>query len=118
MIAIAVGLVFVVPMALGVWMAVVKLRFAFRVQRLTRRHAEDAALPDPAGVSCDRALAELEEAPADWRYWYRLGRAYHRAGDSSRARWAMEHALRLSARSGDGSRATSAGTGPVTRPAR
>ena len=105
----------VVLIGLGVWVAVVNLRFAFRVAGLTRRHAEDDALPDPAGISCEQALIELEDAPGDWRYWYRLGYAYHRAGYSSEARQAMEHALRLSARGGDGSRATSAGTGRVTR---
>lgn len=105
--ATAAGIGLVILMGLGVWMAVASLRFGFQVERLSRRLAEDDGLPDPSGISYEQALAELDEAPSDWRYWYRLGHAYHRAGDSSRAREAMQHALRLSARSGDGSRATS-----------
>jgi hypothetical protein len=39
--------------------------------------------------------AEAEAGPDDWRVWYRLGLAYDAAGDRSRARAAVRHAIAL-----------------------
>ena len=61
-------------------------------------------LPRTAGGRVDRAAAtqafshyrnETDEAPDDWRVWFRLSCAYDVAGDRSRARAAMRHAIRL-----------------------
>ena len=95
---------------IGVWIAVVNVRFGMRVERLARRLAAEDALPDtselprrPSG-RIDRAAAdawfderraELDERPEDWRRWYRLAYAYDIAGDRRRARETMRQALRL-----------------------
>ena len=42
-----------------------------------------------------RRKAETEQSPEDWRCWYRLAAAYYAAKDSSRAREAMRHAVKL-----------------------
>jgi hypothetical protein len=44
--------------------------------------------------------AETDAAPESWRAWYRLGVAYDDAGDRTRARAAVRHAIALYARSG------------------
>jgi cytochrome c-type biogenesis protein CcmH/NrfG len=51
------------------------------------RKAADAAFA--------RRRAEVEQAPEDWRAWYRLAVAYGDAGDVRRGRRAMRHAIRL-----------------------
>jgi hypothetical protein len=119
-------------MFLGVRVAVVNLRFGVHVERLARRLADEGGLPDtsalprrpsgriePAAAAAwfDERKAELDVEPTDWRRWYRLAQAYDLAGDRRRAWETMRQALRLSARNGDGSAATSAAQGPVTRPA-
>jgi hypothetical protein len=119
-------------MVVGAWAIVASMRFGFQVERLARRLAEEGGLPDTSMLPCrpsgriepaaavawyDERKAELDAEPTDWRRWYRLARAYDLAGDRRRARDSMRQALRLSARNGDGSRATSAAQGPVTRPA-
>lgn len=43
----------------------------------------------------DSRKADTEADPGDWRCWYRLAAAYHAAKDSSRARAAMRHAIKL-----------------------
>ena len=42
-----------------------------------------------------RRKAETEATPEDLRCWYRLAAAYYAAKDSSRARAAMRHAVKL-----------------------
>ncbi len=42
-----------------------------------------------------RRRAEAEEAPGDWRVWFRLAVAYADAGDTPRARKTMQHAIKL-----------------------
>lgn len=128
---VAFGVGVVLLMALGVWAVAATVWFGVRVARLARQLARERGLPDvsrlpvrPSGrVEWAAAVAffqerkaELDEQPADWRRWYRLAYAYDLAGDRPRARETMRQALRLSA-GGDGSRATSAGPGSVTRPA-
>lgn len=96
---------------IGVWIAVVNLRFGVQVERLARRLADEGALPDtsqlprrPSGrvdreaadAWFDERRAELDASPEDWRSWYRLAYAYDIAGDRRRARETMRHALRLS----------------------
>jgi hypothetical protein len=111
---------------------VANLRFGVQVERLARRLADEGGLPDtsalprrpsgriePAAAVAwyDERKVELDEEPTDWRRWYRLAQAYDLAGDRRRAWESMRQALRLSARDDDGSAATSAGPGSVTRPA-
>ena len=42
-----------------------------------------------------RFKADVENAPDDWRAWYRLGIVYDAAGDRRRARAAVRTAIRL-----------------------
>jgi hypothetical protein len=97
---------------IGAWFLVHEIRFGFGTERLAMaldeegdlRHEEIERLPRSPGGRIDRvaadALFELrkadtEAAPEDWRTWYRLADAYSAAKDSSRARTAMRHAIRL-----------------------
>ena len=79
-----------------------------------RLHAEGALPPDtlprrPSGrVERDAAdaafaerRAEVEASAGDWRAWYRLALAYGDAGDKSRGRAALKHAVRLERAEGD-----------------
>jgi len=43
----------------------------------------------------ERMRAEAEADPENWRVWYRLALAYDAAGDRTRARAAVRHALTL-----------------------
>jgi hypothetical protein len=110
--AVGIGLgigAFLLPLV-GVWIAVVNLRFGVRVERLARRLAEEGQLPDtselprrPSGrierpaadAWFDQCKADLDDKPEDWRRWYRLAHAYDIAGDRRRARETMRHALQL-----------------------
>lgn len=108
--------VFVLPF-IGAWFLWHTTQFARRAGRLARELEAEGGLPPdelkrtPSGridrESADavfaRRQAETEEAPDDWRSWFRLAVAYHDARDTPRARKAMQHAISLR---------TSAGTRP------
>ncbi|HEX5856549.1 MAG TPA: hypothetical protein VFY91_00430 [Microbacterium sp.] len=110
-VGVAMGIaLFVLPLIAG-WALVRELMFGRSAERLGARLEEDGALPDevvavrPSG----RVLREeadalfpvyrdaVEDAPEDWRAWYRLGLAYDAAGDRRRARSAIRQAIRLEA---------------------
>lgn len=55
---------------------------------------------DSADEVFARRRAETEEAPDDWRSWFRLAVAYHDARDVPRARKAMQRAISLHATNG------------------
>ncbi|HEY4023192.1 MAG TPA: hypothetical protein VGM75_31195 [Pseudonocardiaceae bacterium] len=111
--AVGIGLgvgVLILPV-IGAWIAVVNLRFGWRVEKLARNLADDGMLPDvselprrPSGridrdaadAWFDERKAEVESTPQDWRAWYRLAYGYDIAGDRRRARETMRHAIRLS----------------------
>jgi hypothetical protein len=101
---------------IGAWFLWREIQFGFATERLARaldedespggglRYEEIDGLPRSPGGRVDRAAAdelftrrkaETEAAPEDWRCWYRLAAAYHAAKDSSRARAAMRHAIKL-----------------------
>src|SRR5690606_4942367 len=50
---------------------------------------------DSADEVFARRKAETEDAPDDWRTWFRLAVAYHDARDTPRARKAMQRAISL-----------------------
>lgn len=94
--------------ALGAWALVREVLFGVRVQRLGQRLGEEGGLPEQpprtASGRIDREAAdaafparraEVEEAPQDWRTWFRLALAYDAAGDRKRARRAMRDAVAL-----------------------
>jgi Flp pilus assembly protein TadD len=100
--------VLVLPL-IGAWVVVAELRFGAATQHLGVALDSEGAAPDPelprtAGGRVDRAAAdalfearraEVEQAPGDWRTWYRLAVAYDLAGDRRRARSAMRTAIEL-----------------------
>lgn len=109
----------VVGVTLGVALIVIPVVAAWLVWReiqFGRRSAELAAVLDAEGglpvddlprrpsgrvdrAAADEAFqarrAEAEADPENWRCWYRLALAYDDAGDRSRARSAVRHAVEL-----------------------
>ena len=101
---------------IGAWFLWREIGFGFATERLAKaldedetpggglRYEEIDGLPRSPGGRVDRSAADelfarrkadTEAAPEDWRCWYRLAAAYHAAKDSSRARAAMRHAIKL-----------------------
>jgi cytochrome c-type biogenesis protein CcmH/NrfG len=90
---------------LGAWFVWQELRFGHATARLAGElGAPDDELPRSRHGRVDRAAAdaafsrrraEVEQAPQDWRAWYRLAVAYADAGDVRRGRRAMRHAIEL-----------------------
>lgn len=101
---------------IGAWFLWREIQFGFATERLAQDLDEDASpggglryeeidgLPRSPGGRVDKTAAdelfakrkaETEASPEDWRCWYRLAAAYHAAKDSSRARAAMRHAIKL-----------------------
>jgi cytochrome c-type biogenesis protein CcmH/NrfG len=108
-VAIAIGVALIVLPIVGAWALTRELLFGFAAERLGRRLESDGALPTeefaarPSG-RLDRDAVDaafpayrtaVEQAPEDWRAWYRLGLAYDGAGDRRRARAAVREAIRL-----------------------
>lgn len=99
---------FVLPV-IGVWFLWHNTRFARSAHRLARElEAEEGPATEEIartpGGRIDRAAAdaifakrqaETEDAPGDWRTWFRLAVAYHDARDTPRARKAMQRAITL-----------------------
>lgn len=109
-IAVAMGVALLVLPVIGIGALVAELLFAVRSDRLGRRLEAEGGLPDEelplhSSGRIDRAAAdavfpryqrEAEQAPDDWRTWFRLALAYDASGDRRRARWATRQAIRLS----------------------
>lgn len=106
-VAVLMGLALLVLPLLGGIFLVAELVFGRRAARLARRLEEDGALPEeelpvlPSG-RVDRKAADaafpayqraVEDAPEDWRAWFRLALAYDACGDRRRARWATRQAI-------------------------
>ena len=100
--------VFVIPVV-GVFLVWRELQFGRRSAQLAAVLESEGGLPvddlprRPSG-RIDRAAAdgkfaerqaEAEADPENWRTWYRLGMAYDDAGDRTRARAAVRHAINL-----------------------
>ncbi|ANZ15927.1 membrane protein [Streptomyces noursei ATCC 11455] len=99
---------FVLP-CLGGWFLWANTRFARDANRLARELEAEGGLPlddiartpggridrDAADAVFARRRAETEEAPGDWRTWFRLAVAYRDARDTPRARKAMQRAIAL-----------------------
>jgi hypothetical protein len=99
---------FVIP-PIGVWFLRQTVRFGRASERLARELEAEGGLPvdeltRTSGGRIDRASAdavfarrkaEAEAAPGDWRVFFRLAVAYADAGDTPRARKAMQHAITL-----------------------
>ncbi|MBF4622061.1 hypothetical protein [Clavibacter sp. VKM Ac-2542] len=106
-IAISVGLL--ILSLVGAWALVRELWFGVRSGRLARILEEEGGLPvddlptrasgrpirDAADASFPAYQAEVEQDPASWRAWFRLGLAYDASGDRRRARGAIRRAIAL-----------------------
>ena len=111
-VAILLGVALAVLPILGIWLLSRELLFAATAQRLADRLSDEGTLPRddlphlPSGRP-ERAAADaafppyrdaVEQAPEDWRAWFRLGLAYDAAGDRKRGREAVREAIRLERR--------------------
>ncbi|RII94943.1 hypothetical protein DZF95_03035 [Clavibacter michiganensis] len=108
-VGVALGLGLVILPMVGVWALVRELHFGVRSARLARILGEEGGLPvddlptrasgrpvrEAADASFPGYQAEVEQDPASWRAWFRLGLAYDASGDRRRARGAIRRAIAL-----------------------
>ncbi|MCX5375493.1 hypothetical protein [Streptomyces sp. NBC_00091] len=94
---------------IGIWFLWMNTRFVTRANQLATELEAEGGLPadelerdqygrilrDSADEVFARRKAETEDAPGDWRTWFRLAVAYHDARDTPRARKAMQRAIAL-----------------------
>lgn len=94
---------------IGVWFLWKNTEFVREANRLAALLDAEGGLPvdelkrlpsgridrDSADEVFARRKAETEDAPDDWRSWFRLAVAYHDARDTARARKAMQRAITL-----------------------
>jgi hypothetical protein len=109
LVGVALGLGLVFLSLVGAWALVRELLFGIRSARLTRILDEEGGLPvadlptrasgrplrDAADAAFPAYQAEVEQEPASWRAWFRLGLAYDASGDRRRARGAIRRAIAL-----------------------
>ena len=103
------GLSVIVIPIIGAWVLWRELAFGMHTQRLGRELGAEGGLPvddlprTPSGRiekdAADERFAvyeqQVQEAPDDWRAWYRLAIGYDDARDRKRARAAMRRAIAL-----------------------
>lgn len=107
--AVGLGVGVLLLPVLSAWAVARELRFGLASERLARELGAEGGLvhddlPRRPSGRVDRAAAdaafeplrrETEQAPGDWRHWYRLATAYDAAGDRRRARAAVRRAIAL-----------------------
>ena len=105
----ALGAAYLVLPAIGAWALFRELLFGAHTEQMARALEAEGGLPvdnlprTPAGrivrAAADQEFeqyrAETQDAPGDWRSWFRLSCAYDAAGDRKRARSSMRDAERL-----------------------
>ncbi|OEJ36202.1 hypothetical protein AR457_09470 [Streptomyces agglomeratus] len=103
------GVAVLVLPAIGIWFLWHTTQFARKADALSAKLEAEGGLPvdelvrtpggridrDSADEVFARRRAETEDAPDDWRSWFRLAVAYHDARDTPRARKAMQRAIAL-----------------------
>ncbi|AKZ58487.1 hypothetical protein SAM23877_5442 [Streptomyces ambofaciens ATCC 23877] len=103
------GVAVLILPVIGLWFLWKNTQFVRRANALAAELDAEGGLPvdelkrTPSGrVDRDSAdavfalrKAETEDAPGDWRSWFRLAVAYHDARDTPRARKAMQRAIAL-----------------------
>jgi cytochrome c-type biogenesis protein CcmH/NrfG len=113
-ITVTFGVAVLVLPVIGLWFLWKNTQFVRRANRLAAELDAEGGLPvdelkrtpsgridrDSADEVFARRRAETEEAPDDWRSWFRLAVAYHDARDVPRARKAMQRAISLHATNG------------------
>ncbi|OEJ94123.1 tetratricopeptide repeat protein [Streptomyces thermolilacinus] len=108
-VTVTLGIAALVLPAIGVWFLWMNTRFVTKANRLAAELEAEGGLPedelrrtpdgridrDSADEVFARRRAETEDAPDDWRCWFRLAVAYRDARDTPRARKAMQRAIAL-----------------------
>ncbi|MFD8142818.1 hypothetical protein [Streptomyces sp. NPDC059708] len=103
------GVAVLILPVIGIWFLWMNTRFVTRANQLASELEAEGGLPvdelerdgygrikrDSADEVFARRKAETEDAPGDWRTWFRLAVAYHDARDTPRARKAMQRAIAL-----------------------
>lgn len=103
------GVAVLILPVIGVWFLWKNTAFVRDANRLAALLDAEGGLPvdelerlpsgrvdrDSADAVFARRKAETEDAPDDWRSWFRLAVAYHDARDTPRARKAMQRAITL-----------------------
>ncbi|MEV7419737.1 tetratricopeptide repeat protein [Streptomyces sp. NPDC089919] len=103
------GVAVLILPVIGIWFLWQNTRFVSRANALAAELEAAGQLPvdelerdgygrilrDSADEVFARRKAETEDAPDDWRCWFRLAVAYHDARDTPRARKAMQRAIAL-----------------------
>ena len=109
LITVTFGVAVLILPVIGIWFLWMNTQFVSQGQRAgrgTRRRGRPAgrrAGPHPGRPHRPRLgrrglrppPEETEDAPDDWRCWFRLAVAYHDASDTPRARKAMQRAIAL-----------------------
>ncbi|WP_149180672.1 tetratricopeptide repeat protein [Streptomyces sp. TRM49041] len=108
-VTVTLGAAAMVLPVIGVWFLWMNTRFVTKANRLAAELEAEGGLPvdelrrtpdglvdrDSADEVFARRRAETEDAPDDWRCWFRLAVAYRDARDTPRARKAMQRAIAL-----------------------
>jgi cytochrome c-type biogenesis protein CcmH/NrfG len=108
-VTVALGIAVLILPLIGVWFLWQNTAFVTRANRLAAELDAEGGLPldelvrtpdgridrDSADEVFARRRAETEDAPGDWRCWFRLAVAYRDARDTPRARKAMQRAIAL-----------------------
>jgi hypothetical protein len=108
-VTVAFGVAVLILPLIGAWFLWQNTRFVTRANRLAAELDAEGGLPvdglvrttggriDRASADAvfERRRAETEDAPDDWRCWFRLAVAYRDARDTPRARKAMQRAIAL-----------------------
>ncbi|WP_369824025.1 hypothetical protein [Frondihabitans sp. PAMC 28766] len=108
-IAVVLGIALIVLPIIGVAALLFEIRFGILTETIVRQLEREDELPvddvarRPSGryqrEDADAAFPgyahAVEEAPDDWRAWFRLGLAYDACGDRRRARGAIRRSFRL-----------------------
>ncbi|MEV5551781.1 hypothetical protein AB0L35_37590 [Streptomyces sp. NPDC052309] len=108
-ITVVFGVAVLVLPVIGLWFLWKNTQFVRRANQLAAELDAEGGLPvdelrrtpsgrvdrDSADEVFARRKAETEDAPDDWRSWFRLAVAYHDARDTPRARKAMQRAIAL-----------------------
>ncbi|MFD5164501.1 hypothetical protein ACFWMJ_41830 [Streptomyces hawaiiensis] len=103
------GVAVLILPVIGLWFLWKNTQFARKAGRLAAELDAEGGLPvdelrrtpsgridrDSADEVFAKRKAETEDAPDDWRTWFRLAVAYHDARDTPRARKAMQRAIAL-----------------------
>ncbi|MEW1604692.1 hypothetical protein [Streptomyces sp. NPDC093808] len=109
LLTVTLGAAVLILPVIGVWFLWKNTQFVRDANRLAAELDAEGGLPVdnlrrlPSGridqESADEVFAlrkaETEDAPDDWRSWFRLAVAYHDARDTPRARKAMQRAIAL-----------------------